>query len=195
MSEADILSFSDFAVRLNVKRSYVTQLKKEGRLVLTEDGRRVLVQASIELIQSTRDPSKAAVAQRHAAARGAKADGSTTGHESSDRGSVGIADEEPDHDYQVARAKREHYNAELAQMEFRKAAGDLMEAASVQTAVSGAVVALRTRIESWPMILAPQLVGRDEAAIVATLADHIEHALNEVANQFTKMGSNEAARS
>ena len=190
MTSLEILSLSDFAKRMNIKRSYVTQLKNEGRLVMAEDGKRVVVEASIERIQATRDPSKVAVARRHAAERGAETPLSSDLAETDDSATdpetpAGADNLNPD--YQRARAKREHFNAELAQLEFRKAAGDLMESSAVAAAVSAAVTALRTRIESWPSVLAPQLVGREEAIIAATLADHIEHSLNEVATQFAKL--------
>ena len=62
------VSRSEFARLLGVKPSYVTQLAKDNRLALDAEGR-VLVDASRARILETRDPSKAAVAARHAAAR------------------------------------------------------------------------------------------------------------------------------
>ena len=68
--ESGTASFAGFA-RLIGERSpsYITQLKGEGRLVLTDDGKRVRVQESIALIKATADPAKAGVAARHAANR------------------------------------------------------------------------------------------------------------------------------
>ncbi len=49
---------TEFAAMLGVHRSYVTRLKKAGRLVLTADGR-VNVQASLARVQETADPGSA----------------------------------------------------------------------------------------------------------------------------------------
>ena len=62
-------SFRQFAARLGCRPGYVTELRHAGRLVLTEDGRRVRVAESLRLIQDTRDPTKAGVRARHAAER------------------------------------------------------------------------------------------------------------------------------
>ena len=56
------LTQSAFAAHLGIARSYVTQLKKEGRLVMSEDGKLVDLEASQAKIAETADPGKAAVA-------------------------------------------------------------------------------------------------------------------------------------
>jgi hypothetical protein len=43
-----------FAEHLGVNRAYVTRLKRAGRLVMTDDGKRVLVEASKQRIAATR---------------------------------------------------------------------------------------------------------------------------------------------
>jgi hypothetical protein len=62
-------TFLEFASRFGWKQSYVTQLKKDGRLALTGDGKAIRVAESLALIETTRDPSRAGVAARHAQAR------------------------------------------------------------------------------------------------------------------------------
>ena len=50
-------------------------------------------------------------------------------------------------DYQEARAKREHYNAELARLSFEKESGALIDIHSARELILGGVTALRTRLE------------------------------------------------
>src|SRR5690606_16487416 len=71
MSRPETAGFREFAALAGFKPSYVTELRKVGRLVLTGDGKRVRVAESLALIEQTRDPAKAGVAARHAAARAA----------------------------------------------------------------------------------------------------------------------------
>ena len=65
------LSKVEFAAHLGKQPSYVTKLAKDGRLVMSADGKRVNVEASERMIAATTG-NRSDVADRHAAARGAK---------------------------------------------------------------------------------------------------------------------------
>ncbi|OGB68584.1 hypothetical protein C6P61_09725 [Malikia spinosa] len=185
MTAPEQLSKRAFADRIGVKPSYVRQLEIDGRLVLTPDGKAVLVAESIARIEATRDPSKQAVAERHATERGAPA---LTGH---DRAPVGddesVVDEMPlpQYDFQISKAKREHWAAEREQAAFRKEAGELIERAEHIAAFARAGANLRAKLEAWSAVLPPQLVGRDEAAIRSTLVEQLEQVLRELATAIT----------
>lgn len=56
---------SQFAKRINRAPSYVTELIKHGRIVLTANGKRVEVEASLNRIAETASGAKPAVAARH----------------------------------------------------------------------------------------------------------------------------------
>lgn len=193
-SDLGTMTLREFTDHIRVRPSYGHQLKREGRLVLAEDGKHVLVQASIDRIAATKDPSKAGVADRHAAARGAIA---VTGHEPappSDQpgGSGEQRDDEPErHDYQGAKAKREHFAAEREQMAYRKDAGELMEVEAVVSMLADAGTLLRTQLEGWADTLAPQLVGRDEPSIRALIADHVETSLQGLSDKFARLAEGE----
>lgn len=60
---------SQFAKRIQRAPSYITELISHGRIVLTEDGKRVEVEASIAKIEATASGAKPAVAARHEAER------------------------------------------------------------------------------------------------------------------------------
>ena len=121
---------AEFARHLGVGRSYVTALKKAGRLVMDADGRVLVEESMASLARSTGAPERAAVVPEL---------------------------------YQDNRDKRDHF-------------------------VVGAMTTLRSRLESLPNVLAPQLsVVSDEKEIMALLADQIEQLLNECAADLGKL--------
>ncbi len=186
MSSENEVTLSEAARLLGYKGSYITQLKKDGRLVLTADGKRVKMAESAALIQATRDPSKQGVADRHAAARATTTERATTTPEEPS------APPEPPQEsarigntYQASRAVKERYLAMSAKREYEMSIGRLMDADDVKSFVADAVVTLRTRLESLPDVLAPQLVAISDEAIARTMiAEAIEHALEECATAF-----------
>ena len=170
---------SEFARHVGFKPSYITDLNKQGRLVLDGKGR-VLVEESIKLIADTKDPSKIAVAARHAAARGTELPEPPAAAEPPSAAALPES-----RDYQESRAKREYFAAEREAVAFRKEAGELVEASAVVSVVSDAATILRGKLESLPDLLAPQLIGlNDESRIRALLADYVEEALEGVSLQF-----------
>ena len=185
MTHPETASLKEFARILGgVKPGYVSQLKRDGRLVMADDGKRVRVSDSLQRIADTRDPSKAGVAARHAAARATEAvDPAQAPAELADP-----ADDALDglgRTFHEARALREHYQALEAKRAYEVAIGKVVDAREVANIVSGAVVTLRTRLESLPDLLSPQLVGlQDEGRARALLAEAIEHALDEASRQF-----------
>lgn len=186
MTQPDVASFREFAGIANVKPSYVTQLRKAGRLVLTEDGKRVQVAQSLQRIADTRDPAKAAVAERHAAAR--SGNGVSP---SSPPAPHGEGRGEPDlptsTGYAYWRERTEKAKALAAERDNAIAEGKLLEAAQVESAVAGAITKLRTTLEGLPYDLAPELAPiTDEAELRARLVEAVELALGELARQFAK---------
>ena len=193
------LPLRDFCAHIGVKASYGYDLRRAGRLVLADDGKAVQVAESIARIAATRDPAHQAVAERHAAERGAAA---LTGHAptpapapAAGEGEGAGADGEEEsaeprsYNYQASKAKREHFAAERERLEYRKASGDLMERQAVTGAFADAGVTLRGKLEAWSAVLPPQLAGRDEAAIRATLADQVEMVLRDLVDRFNRFAS------
>ena len=190
----ETMNLSQFAAHAGFKRSYATQLKNEGRLVMSPDGRRVLVAESLARIETTRDPSKQGVAQRHADGRGAAA---LTGHETEIAkiaekiAETVIGQEEPNYDYQTSKAKREHWAAEREHAAFRKEAEELMERTEVIAMMADAGATLRSQLEALASTLAPQLAGRDESVIRATIADNVERVLSVLTEKFSRVQAND----
>ena len=168
------------------KPSYGHELKAAGRLVMAPDGKRVLVAESKARIAATRDPSKQGVTERHAATRQAAQAGPVV------RDSLTPADAPPDGDepadvelynFQNSKAKREHWAAEREHASFRKEAGELIELTDHVAAMAHIGAMVRSKLEAWAGTLAPQLAGRDESAVRATLASNVEAVLHEITAQ------------
>lgn len=181
---------SEFARLAGFKPGYVTQLKREGRLVIADNGL-IDVAGSLARIRQTADPSKAGVTARHEAERAAKA-GQGAPDNDQDRDDY---DDAPDATsgpatrassaYQDSRAKREHYLALAAQRDYEQSIGKLLNADDVASVIADAATALRVRLESLADTLAPQLAAEpDEARCRALIAEAHEHALGELSRAF-----------
>lgn len=171
----ETLTPRQFAEQLGYKPHYGNQLAKDGRLVFAPDGKRVLVQASIERFNATKDPSKQGVADRHALTRAGEISPSDGERSPSDA---------QGYDYQSSKAKREHWAAEREHAAFRKDAGELIELTVHIAAMADVGATVRSKLEAWASTLPPQLAGRDEAAVRATLADQVELLLSDVADRL-----------
>lgn len=193
------LSFSDFAAFMQCKPGYVTQLRQTGRLVLTDDGKRVRVAESLQLIADSRDPAKAGVVARHAQARAAAA-AATGGDTPADDGED-VDDGEVGEGGVSAARRRADALAVSAEAAARKALreeqielGQLLQLDDVVAAVGGALATLRTTLQNLPSSLAPELAattGEERARVL--LGDAIEHALEECARKLNTIGKGEVA--
>lgn len=201
-SVADVLpelaTLSDFAVLARCAQSYASQLKAEGRLVLTDDGKRVRVAESLAQIRDTQDPAKAGVTARHTEARGAALNlPPDTGDDDGDldddddataEAAAKAAGSQHRGAFHQARARRETAQAEMSEMELAQRRGELLDRADVRSACAAAVTEFRTRLESLSTTLGPQLAPvADEARCIALLAEHHEQLLEELARKFRAM--------
>lgn len=180
-------SQADFARRLGMARSYITQLKQDGRLVMDATGKRVEVEASLALIEATESPAPrhTARASTHAEAR-ARRDRSEAGSEAGQQEPPAAPS-----DYQELAAiglrlkraeadKREH-EAEIARLEREKMAGNLLDREVVDFVLSDLGALVRSILENRAARLAPVLVpiqALDE--MHAALEDEDENILVEL---------------
>lgn len=192
MTQPAVARFKDFADLIGCKPSYVTELRKAGRLVLTDDGRAVRVAESIARIEATRDPAMKAVADRHAAARGAAlATQSAPGAEQgADDGDAPEESGEGSPDYQKWKARKERATALREEIRLGEDAKDYIRRADAAAVVGNAFVTLRTALEALPDSIAPVLAGEsDEARVRILLSDEIEHALGNLSAELAALGS------
>lgn len=154
------MSRSEFAVHIGVAKSYVTKLGHQGRLVMGqgENAHLVDVTATKALLVETTGAPERA---NEAAQSPVFSD---------------------------AKDQREHYQAEMARLDYEERCGKLMPAEEVRAVVATAGTGLRARLEMLPDSLAPQLAAvQDEARVKALLAAEIESALAELSHQFGKL--------
>lgn len=194
----NLVTQAEFARMEGKSKSYINKLKETGRLVM--EGDLVRVDASRERIAQTADPSKTAVAERHARQRSEHAAAAVnpqkqakTGTKQAKTGTKPEPAEENDTaeergtspDYQLARARREEANANLAEIELAERAGELMQTSAVIAILSDAATTCRSMLETLPAILAPQLAAlNNDHACRQLLEEHIGAALNELCDRL-----------
>ena len=179
-----IVSRAEFARLQGYDRSYVTRLAQAGRLVMHAEGR-VDVEASIERIKATEDPNRDDVRERHARERAAKAAAAAVRVEDGqDDPETENDDPEPpdaapvNNGYADARAEKERWAAKHAQLDYEKAAGRLVESATVAAAGRELGTLMRQVFERMPDQLAPELAAElDADRVHALLQSAIDDAL------------------
>lgn len=194
-STPQTMSKSEFARHLGNSPSYVTKLRKADRLVLTDDGKKVKVAESLQLIEDTKDPNRDDVAARHTENRKSQGEEKKEhpGQEKSEQADlVDQAEQEAQNktsqSYTKSRAEKEHFAARTAELEFNKLIGQSCETDEVKTAGDELGLILRSALEILPDQLAPQLAPiSDEARVYALMAEHIENTLAEIARRIEGM--------
>lgn len=157
---------SEFARHLGVVPSYVNKLRAQGRLVLT-DGGLIDVDASIAGLEATR--------------------GGQLSLEASIPASLSVWSL-AESDYQVARARREHSQALLKEMECSKLAASLVQASGVQTAIAEAETIIRETLSSLPDAVVGKIAAtEDEQEILFILENAVDAALGTLATRFKQM--------
>ncbi|WP_239502716.1 terminase small subunit [Pseudomonas putida] len=192
MSEPRFLSKSAFAGRIGRSPSYITWLKKNDRLVLSPDGTSVDVQATEAKIKETADPSKAAVAARHTENR-VERDVRSHLQPSADTPAVLPVVQVPGkgRDFQAARAHREYYLAQLAEAEFHKVQGQLVERQRVEDAAFAAARGLRDQMFGLAPQLAAELAGMTDPWDVEK---HLTDTFRRVFTDAAKMNDEDLER-
>lgn len=183
MTDPLFLSKSAFAVRIGRTPSYITWLKDNNRLVLSPDGKKVDVLATEALILETADPSKAAVAARHQQDRIQRDVYSQLSPQVEPTNTA--APQQPitgkGHDFQKARAMREHNLAQLAEIELHKAQGSLVAREAVELGAYNAGRHLRDQLFGLLPQLSHKLAAMTdpwdiEKHLAATLRKSLEEA-------------------
>lgn len=153
------LSQADFAAAQGWSKSYVTKLKLQGRLVMSDAGKLVDVAASLARIRDTTErPERASAPAVSPSTR-------------------------------TDRDRQAFYDAEKSRLDLEERTGKLLQADDVLGALADAAVTFRSAVEAWPERLAPPIaaLGGDEARIRAFLADHVEQVFHELSQRFAAM--------
>lgn len=181
------LTKSEFAARHGWSKSYVSKLAKQERLVLADDGK-VDVEATELLLAQSADPSKAAVAARHEENR---VERDVRSQLQPGLGPAAVLQPDPApggaHNFQKAKAHREYYLAQLAEAEFNKVQGNLVERQAVEDAAYSAGRMLRDQFFG----LAPQLAA--ELVAMTDPWDIEKHLVDAFRRVFTEVGKMNSA--
>jgi hypothetical protein len=169
---------TEFAAHIGVVKSYVTELKKNGRLVFTKDGK-VDVEASVLRIAETADLGRTDVKDRHAEARGTDVTAPATGRKTKAKDPNEIT-------HASAKANKEHWLGLQAKLDYEKSLGKLVVKEDVMHAVSDLVTTFRQELENIPHRIAADLVGRDVDGIRSTLKQEMHGALQNLQRGCTE---------
>lgn len=187
---SQLLNQSAFATLIGVSRSYITKLKTDGRLSMV--GKLVDVEASRASIAETADPNRDDVASRWAASRGRET-GVADAPAKAVPPAAGRAEEEEGDDtpvapgtYASARARKEHAQADIAEMERDKQRGLLIERSAVEIAVEDVMTTVGQSLDQISHRVAPMLVGLDLDAIRAVIKQETHSIRSEMVKEFGK---------
>lgn len=189
--QATTLGKKEFAKYLGQAPSHVTKLIKDGRVVLTGQGRtaRVKVAESLALIEQT-GGSRPDVALRHSQQRAANAktqqsQGNHADHsEKIERGATVQTDGGADRigsNYQTARAVKEKYAALTAKAEYETLIGNLIPREDVDAALRFVGATVRSLMDVFPDQNAPVLCAVSDLHEVHA---HLTDACREVLAQL-----------
>lgn len=200
---------TQFARIYGCSKPYVTKLVAEKRVVLSEDGALINVEASLRLLDVTSDPSKAAVRTRWEeyrtgirntppAAEGGMAAAAGESTVDSPASSTPAAStrspvSKPAADksaYHLARTKREEAVAELATMKLKEAMRQLVDATStlrafvdVQTVARNEVLSLADRLTP---LVTPEMDARKVYDMIRT---ETERTCETIANKVSALSA------
>ena len=181
-----LISQAEFARSRGVSPAAVCYAVKSGRINLI-DGKIDPEVADIQWAKNTKN-SKAAFAQPKpmldfasiAAAKTAPADPAHPLPDSTITQTV--------YDLQLSRAKREHHEANLAEMRERQRAGELVELAQVHLAYTTLAAQLRAALERIPDKITPRLAAEsDEHAIHTLLLAELDQAMLDMATTAAQL--------
>lgn len=156
---------TEYAAHLNVDKSYVTKLGKQGRLVFVNDehGRQLVDFAATDAkVRGTTDQARAG--------NGANAGGAA--------GSAAAVTDL----FRKAQTQERAYSARLKELRFKKESGELVSVSEVRSAYARRIAGLRDALMQLPARLAPVLAAEtDEVKVHDWLQDELYLVLEQVA--------------
>jgi len=177
---------SAFARRIGRAKSWITQLKEAGRLVMDNERGLVDVEASIARIRETENPARAGVAERHAEER-KREDAPAVNASQPGSPTPPPPMEKIGQQYKYWQAVKMKADAEQAQMDRDRKANDLVPRDAANFAMDDLSAGVRGRLENipdrWAPVLAP-LSTLDE--LRAALIEMVEDELRALAEQQRK---------
>lgn len=164
-----LITQSAYAKQRGVSREAVRQAIAAGRIILI-DGKIDPDVADVQWERNTRPRLKASPPHHDPAPL------STSLQDPTPAADSGL------YDLRLARAKREHHEANIAEMRERQRAGELVELREVELAYTSLAAQLRAAIERIPDKLATRMAAETDENIIHTLLmDELDAALDDMA--------------
>lgn len=154
-SKAELINQAEYARRRGVSREAVRKAVQDGRITLI-NGKIDPAVADIQWQQNTNPSQQRSNPQAFI--------GTGQSHDLPGDGQPAKL-----YDIAAARAKREHFDAQLSEMKALRESGTLVDAASIALALTNAGAQLRTALESIPDKLAARIASESDTAIVHEL--------------------------
>ena len=180
-----------FARRMGVNKSTICRGAKNGRLVLSTDGR-IEVEASLVRWAET-SGGRDDVAARHAANRGAEIPKAQPGDDRPVAGQNNDATNQPNPVQRTsesrsdAQARKESAAADLLEMEKAKLQGNLIPREDVDTALKAFATATRSRLDVLADQLAPVVAPvTSMSGVHALLSEYFRQVLAGIADDLQR---------
>ena len=181
------ISRTALAEKWGVSPSYIDNLVQAGKLERV--GRGTFDEDDAEALRAQMDIPKRVAAATVKASGGQQrpAKNGTTGNDSFQvhQGGKSPAQETP---MMKARTMREVMQARSAELNFKKQAGELVEAATVKAGVFTVIRVFTQRARALPIRLGPQVaVEEDAQQCVALISEEIETMLSELQDELASL--------
>ena len=167
-------SFTEYAAHIGASAPYVSKLKKQGRLVTREENGKTVVdfELSDRLIRNTTDMGRARNGANAQPGREASAPVAPI----ADAGRV-------DAIFRQAQAQERAFNAKIAELQYRKASGELVSIAEIEAVHARHAALFREALLQMSTRITPIIAGYggDEAKIRALIDQEHRQALTQFA--------------
>jgi hypothetical protein len=184
---AERVSQAEYARRRMVSRQRINDLRKDGRVVVGDDGL-VDVAASdrnlVELLDRSRANRERQGAELPLAIPPVPvtAPASATAPAPDER--KARADGAEDLSYWAAKGRREAAEAELAEIKLAERRGALVPVEQIRRAVREAFVELGAQLQSIPAMVAPVIAPQDPQGAERVLQEHLAKVTDAIATKF-----------
>ncbi|MEO4030704.1 hypothetical protein ABH313_21965 [Chromobacterium vaccinii] len=204
---SDEITKSAFAELLGVSRGYISQLCTANRLVLSGDGKKVLVQASLELLANTGSAEKMGVSARHALERWKKGGAGLTVQEAAQAlqpgadtappippqagGFDGVDLRNPIAAYNAARAANEFKRGDQLDIDLAKSRRELISQEVSVKLIADLAATTRAAFERIPDRIATRLAAESDPHVVYAL---LEESIDECCMTLSKQAADLASK-
>ncbi len=182
-----VITKSEFAKRINRSHQYVSSLIKQGRIVLSkQNGREVVeLEASLKKIGATADPAND---PSNIMPRSDGRTNKSVGMQIQDVDDENIKNNLSSTTYQKSRAVKESYAARLRKIEYEEKMKIVVNKEGVERGAFSVSRILREKLKSLPNRIAPKVtVVTDQKENFKILTKEVENIIKEIQTAITEL--------